>query len=217
MAGFDEYFSRKMAKSGALVMNNTRMQNKRQKIREERKRVARLCVSKLQNIHDPESFLCKSVLINNTLRNIQLQHRESLKRTRLHRQNFPKDHHEFEAKRQCLDGGTIGLEGQLGEEVEHSLCNSYYDVSSGDSGSDVILCDTFSETDISSTVDISITTTTSSLGDIEEESLADENLNNNNSDCDPGKGGTFQVTYCIDTMTQPQSIVQNNTITLKSF
>ena len=106
------------------------------------------------------------------------------------------------------------MEGQLGEEVivedvGHSLCNSYY------RGDDVILCDTFTETDISSTVDISLTTTTS-LGDIEEESLA-ENLNNNNSDCDPGKGGTFQVTYCIDTNPHPQSIVQNNTITLKSF
>jgi len=187
-------------------MNNSRIQNKRQKIREERKRVARICVSKLQNIHDPESYLCKSVLINNTLRNIQLQHRESLKRTRLHRQNYQQDQHDCEAKRQCLEGGTI-------EDVGHSLCNSYYDVSPGDTG-DVILCDTFTETDLSSTVDISLTTTTS-LGDIEEESLA-ENLNNN-SDSDPGKGGTFQVTYCIDTMSQPQTIVQNNTISLKSF
>ena len=193
-------------------MNNSRIQNKRQKIREERKRVARICVSKLQNIHDPESYLCKSVLINNTLRNIQLQHRESLKRTRLHRENFPKDQDDFEAKRQCLEGGTT--EEQLEEDVGHSLCNSYYNVSPGDRGDDVILCDTFSQTDISSTVDISLTTTTTtnSLGDIEEESL-----NNNNSDCDPGKGGTFQVTYCIDTMTQPQTYVQNNTITLKSF
>ena len=95
-------------------MNNSRLQNKRQKIREERKRVARICVSKLQNIQDPESYLCKSVLINNTLRNIQLQHRESLKRTRLHRENFPKDQDDFEAKRQCLEGGT--MDGQLGEE-----------------------------------------------------------------------------------------------------
>ena len=192
-------------------MNNSRIQNKRQKIREERKRVARICVSKLQNIHDPESYLCKSVLINNTLRNIQLQHRESLKRTRLHRQNYQKDHQDCEAKRQCLEGGTI--EEQLEEDVGHSLCNSYYDVSSGDRG-EVILCDTFTETDISSTVDISLAAT--SLGDIEEESLA-ENLNNNNSGSDPGKGGTFQVTCCIDTMPQPQTFVQNNTITLKSF
>ena len=202
-----------MVKSGALVMNNSRIQNKRQKIREERKRVARICVSKLQNIHDPESYLCKSVLINNTLRNIQLQHRESLKRTRLHRQNYQKDQQECEAKRQCLEEGT--MEEQLEEDVGHSLCNSYYDVSSGDRG-EVILCDTFTETDISSTIDISLTTTTS-LGDIEEESLAENLNNNNNSDCDPEKGGTFQVTYCIDTMTQPQTIVQNNTITLKSF
>ena len=193
-----------MAKSGALVMNNSRIQNKRQKIREERKRVARICVSKLQNIHDPESYLCKSVLINNTLRNIQLQHRESLKRTRLHRR---KDQDDCEAKRQCLEGEVV-------EDVGHSLCNTYYDVSLGDGGDDVILCNTFTETDISSTVDISLAAT--SLGDIEEESLA-ENLNNNNSDSDPGKGGTFQVTCCIDTMTQPQTFVQNNTITLKSF
>ena len=185
-------------------MNNSRIQNKRQKIREERKRVARICVSKLQNIHDPESYLCKSVLINNTLRNIQLQHRESLKRTRLHRR---KDQDDCEAKRQCLEGEVV-------EDVGHSLCNTYYDVSLGDGADDVILCNTFTETDISSTVDISLAAT--SLGDIEEESLA-ENLNNNNSDSDPGKGGTFQVTCCIDTMTQPQTFVQNNTITLKSF
>ena len=209
-----------MAKSEAVVVtNNSRIQNKRQKLREERKRVARLCVSKLQNIHDPESYLCKSVLINNTLRNIQLQHREALKRTKLHRKNFPKEQDEYEAKRQCLEEGA--MEGPLGEDVMvedvgHPLCNSYYDVSQGDTG-EVILCDTFTETDISSTVDISLSTTC--LGDIEEESLA-ENLNNNNTSCsdsDPGKGGTFQVTYCIDTMTPPQSIVQNNTIELKSF
>ena len=34
----------------------------------ERKRLLKLCVRKLQGIEDPETFLCRSVLINNTLR-----------------------------------------------------------------------------------------------------------------------------------------------------
>ena len=49
---------------------------------EERKRVLKICVYKLQTIQDPEAFLCRSVLINNTLRQIQEQHREGQRRAR---------------------------------------------------------------------------------------------------------------------------------------
>lgn len=43
----------------------------------ERKRLLKLCVRKLQGIEDPETFLCRSVLINNTLRNLQTIQREA--------------------------------------------------------------------------------------------------------------------------------------------
>jgi len=52
---------------------------------EERKKVLKICVSKLQTIHDPEAFLCRSVLINNTLRQIQAEHRQGQRRARLKR------------------------------------------------------------------------------------------------------------------------------------
>merc|ERR1711970_570093 len=35
--------------------------------KEEKKIVIRMCISKLRDIQDPESLLCKSVLINNTV------------------------------------------------------------------------------------------------------------------------------------------------------
>ena len=195
---------RKMAKSGSLVINNTRLQNKRQKLREERKRVLKICVSKLQNIHDPESYLCKSVLINNTLRNIQLEHREAQKRTRLYSsQNVEYNDLDEEAKKPCLEVG--GCEGQIGDDVivedvdhGHPLCNSYYDVSSyrTEPVDDVMLYDT-------------------ALGNVEEESAA-ENLNNNNP-ISSGCEEKYQVTYCIDTISQTQSLVQNTSLSLEAF
>ena len=43
----------------------------------ERKRMVKLCIRKLQNIDDPETFLCRSVLINNTLKNLQIIQKEA--------------------------------------------------------------------------------------------------------------------------------------------
>ena len=43
----------------------------------ERKRLVKLCVRKLQSIEDPETLLCRSVLINNTLKNLQTLQREA--------------------------------------------------------------------------------------------------------------------------------------------
>jgi len=43
----------------------------------ERKRLLKMCVRKLQSIEDPETFLCRSVLINNTLKTLQTIQREA--------------------------------------------------------------------------------------------------------------------------------------------
>ena len=45
--------------------------------REERKKILKMCVKKLRSIDDPETFLCRSVLINNTLKQIQAFHKEA--------------------------------------------------------------------------------------------------------------------------------------------
>jgi len=46
-------------------------------LREEQKRILKICVTKLQLIADPESSLCRSVLINNTLRSLQQLHADT--------------------------------------------------------------------------------------------------------------------------------------------
>jgi len=45
-------------------------------VREERKKVLKMSVRKLRQIEDPETSLCRSVLINNTMRRIQYEMRE---------------------------------------------------------------------------------------------------------------------------------------------
>ena len=77
--------------------------SKKQKLKEERKKILKICVNKLQMIQDPESYLCKSVLINNTLKSIQQQHRDlQHSRIKLKRQkNTFSD--EIENKKMCLE------------------------------------------------------------------------------------------------------------------
>lgn len=48
----------------------------RLRIRDERKRVLKLSLAKLRRIDDPESCLCRSVLLNNTLRKLQREARD---------------------------------------------------------------------------------------------------------------------------------------------
>ena len=43
----------------------------------ERKKLLKMCVRKLQSIEDPETFLCRSVLINNTLKTLRTMQREA--------------------------------------------------------------------------------------------------------------------------------------------
>ena len=48
----------------------------RYRFKEERKKVLKMSVRKLKQIEDPETFLCRSVLINNTMKRIQADIRE---------------------------------------------------------------------------------------------------------------------------------------------
>jgi hypothetical protein len=49
------------------------------RFREDRKRVLKMSVRKLRDIDDPETFLCRSVLINNTMKRLQQEVREEKK------------------------------------------------------------------------------------------------------------------------------------------
>jgi len=128
-----------MAKSELMVLARATAHIKRQKQKEERKKVLRICVNKLQKIQDPESFLCKSVLINNTLKNIQLEHREAQRKAKFKRERENEgslNAGEPEAKKKCF---VVQLEEEASDTfadeiiVDHEsnpLSSSYYDVNS---------------------------------------------------------------------------------------
>lgn len=121
----------------------------RQGIMEERKKVLRICVNKLQTIQDPESFLCRSVLINNTLKQIQEEHREGQRRARLKRmrqviEEEEEDHHhtnagdkepsdepEFKTKRYCPENKQSSCQSQRNKktklEKDCDMSTSYSD------------------------------------------------------------------------------------------
>jgi len=129
---------------------------KRQKQKEERKKVLRICVNKLQKIQDPESFLCKSVLINNTLKNIQLEHREAQREATFKRERDNEESlntEEPEAKKKCF---VVQLEEEADEIiVDHEsnpLSSSYYDVNSykTDTLDDVIISDSKDQISVTS-------------------------------------------------------------------
>ena len=137
-----------MAKSELLVLARATANVKRQRQKEERKQVLRICVNKLQKIQDPESFLCKSVLINNTFRNIQLAHREAQRKARLKREREENDNEgDSDAKKLCF---VVQIEEEVtdtfAEEIvidheNNHLSSSYYNVNSynTDSLEDVII------------------------------------------------------------------------------
>jgi len=80
--------------------------SQKQKMRDERKKILKICINKLQMIQDPESYLCKSVLINNTLKSIQQEHRE-LQRSRIRLKRQKKTFcDELENKKLCLEDLT---------------------------------------------------------------------------------------------------------------
>jgi len=96
---------------------------------EERKRVLKICVSKLQTIHDPEAFLCRSVLINNTLRQIQEEHRQGQRRARLKRSRHVVEEEEEEG---VDDRGVRisvdNLDGAEGEGASKRFCSELQQV-----------------------------------------------------------------------------------------
>lgn len=63
--------SRRLPPRLTLLSSNTKY-----KFKEERKRILKLSVKKLRSIEDPEAFLSRSVLINNTLKRLQSEVRE---------------------------------------------------------------------------------------------------------------------------------------------
>ena len=89
-----------MSEVGLVIGDD--MHTRRQKLHEERKRILKICINKLKSIQDPESVLCRSVLINNTLRSIQEEHKVYQKRVKLKRQ---KESYcdDFDTKRMCFE------------------------------------------------------------------------------------------------------------------
>lgn len=65
------------------ISKYSKMINRKQKEKENRKNLLKISMMKLHLIEDPESRLRRSVLINNTFRTLQLEHRESVRQEQL--------------------------------------------------------------------------------------------------------------------------------------
>ena len=123
-----------MARGELMVLARASMGHPARHAGEERKRVLKICVSKLQTIQDPEAFLCRSVLINNTLRQIQEEHRQSQRRARLKRMRQvveeedreEEEEEEASAKRYCPEVKEPVPEPE--KEKECPMSSSYYEV-----------------------------------------------------------------------------------------
>ena len=179
-------------------MNTAELHNqnsfKRQKMRDEGKKILKICVNKLQMIHDPESYLCKSVLINNTLKSIQQEHRE-LQRSRLKLKRQKQSYSdENENKKVRLEAYNES------EEAYDPMENNVYDVTSHvatsddestNSINDLILCDTTTET---AHVDI--------WYDAEED--------DSSSDSDISDDSNYEISRTVDISIQPIDCTKHN-------
>lgn len=67
------------------------------KEREKRKRILKMCVQKLRDIDDPETVLCRAVLINNTFKTLKYAQRRLLKKSEVKRRAVHEDRYENEA------------------------------------------------------------------------------------------------------------------------
>lgn len=73
-----------MSKLSLLEISKySKMISKKQKEKENRKQLLKISMMKLHLIEDPETRLRRSVLINNTFRTLQLEHRESVRQEQL--------------------------------------------------------------------------------------------------------------------------------------
>jgi len=88
-----------MAKSGLHGVDRTSSSSMlaipKYKRKEERKKILKMCVKKLRSIDDPETFLCRSVLINNTLKQIQAFHKA--------KEASKHAHHQMEWEREVME------------------------------------------------------------------------------------------------------------------
>ena len=71
----------KMGKSAlhVLAKRSTADFGSRDREREKRKKILKMCVQKLRDIDDPETVLCRAVLINNTFKSLKYAYRRVLK------------------------------------------------------------------------------------------------------------------------------------------
>lgn len=176
---------------------------KRQRLREERKKVLKICVNKLQMIQDPESYLCRSVLINNTLKTIQQENRQYLRqRARLKRQkDRVEEEDEPEIKKKCFDEEEEDEENTNDalnlNDIKSPLSSSYYDVDSystdvmedvvfsdniDNATVDVVSEDEHCHSTISASMNISISPVVREESD-DKDDLSEEEFSNNNESC----------------------------------
>ena len=200
------------------------------RIREERKRVIKICVNKLQTIQDPESYLCKSVLINNTLKSMQREHRDSQKRKLKRQHSSSHDDQYCPTKKMHLENSPVTEDNE--EEDIHDdislndssnpLSSAYYDVNNypSDTLDDVILCDNSTasidiycndneDTDDSVTTSVNISVKTLKTCDTPEE----QSCINNNQQLKMFDEEELSKS-CNEHFTA--SIVHNNSISLQS-
>ena len=108
----------------------------RYRFKEERKKVLKMSVRKLKQIEDPETFLCRSVLINNTMKRIQSEIREE-KSTKSRRWLMNNDSHDgyhnmgvIQSSRSSLTplitADAMHNKNDLDEECDNGLhCHNY--------------------------------------------------------------------------------------------
>jgi len=90
----------------------------RDRQREQRKRIIKMCVQKLRDIDDPETVLCRAVLINNTFRTLKTAQRAIMRNARrrvLERKESSEEEDEVEEK------GEKEKKGEEEEDEEISI------------------------------------------------------------------------------------------------
>merc|ERR1719471_1558533 len=89
------------------------------KEREKRKRILKMCVQKLRDIDDPETVLCRAVLINNTFKTLKYAQRRLLEKSKVKRKTVhekeeseEEEHDEEEDEENESDDDSATLKQQ---------------------------------------------------------------------------------------------------------
>ena len=134
--------------SAASVITDDYKQKIIQKLREERKKILKISINKLQRIQDPETVLCRSVLINNTLTYAK-EHKHFQMRVKLKRQK--KSYcDELEPKRICLGD----RDRNIGSDADNEEGDFSMDDVRSDTTRPLALC-TFNERILSNNTEMS--------------------------------------------------------------